>query len=423
MDRNSNILQLLYVWTPGSLPGTPQSVSPAVTTQYTVTATDAGTGCITSGNITVTVNPKPSTIVVTPSAPVINLGDVQLLTATGGTIPDVTLLNEDFNGATNAWTTENSSTSGTPANADWTLRADGYVYSSTTYHSNDNTQFYMSNSDAQGSGGITATALISPVLNTSGYSSLTLKFWHYFRYIDTDSQATVEVSTDGGSTWNPPPAASYTSTQGAASAFVQASIDLGAYINQTNLKIRFHFQDSYGWYWCIDNVTITGSASAGFTWAPLTGLYTNPDGTGSYLGGFTPTVYAKPAGTTLYTVTATSPSGYTRTQDVTVTVNSGRTLNLSSLFLEGLYNGLSTMFEAKDVTYDEFGNITGVFEKWGVGDADHITVELHASTTHYDAGCDCQVSDYPTIIYLANDVPLSTTGNASVTIPGAYNGT
>jgi len=102
---------------------------------------------------------------------------------------------------------------------------------------------------------------------------------------------------------------------------------------------------------------------------------------------------------------------------------STKTLTLSSVFLEGLYNGSSTMIEAKDVTRDEFGNVTGVYEKWGVGVADHITVELHASTTHYDAGCDCQVSDYPTIIYPATDVPLSTSGAATVTIPGADNGT
>jgi len=81
------------------------------------------------------------------------------------------------------------------------------------------------------------------------------------------------------------------------------------------------------------------------------------------------------------------------------------------------------MFEAKDVTRDEFGNVTGVYEKWGVGVADQITVELHASTTHYDAVCNCQVSDYPTVIYPATGVSLSTTGTATVSVPGVYNGT
>jgi len=99
-----------------------------------------------------------------------------------------------------------------------------------------------------------------------------------------------------------------------------------------------------------------------------------------------------------------------------------RKLNLSSVFLEGLYTGSSTMMEAADVSYDEYGNITGVFPKWGTGVADHISVELHASTTHYDSDCDCQVSDYPTIAYPAIDIPLSTTGTAAVNIPASKNG-
>jgi hypothetical protein len=47
---------------------------------------------------------------------------------------------------------------------------------------------------------------------------------------------------------------------------------------------------------------------------------------------------------------------------------------------------------------------------WPAGVADHITVELHDATT------------YATIVYTAVDVPLSTTGDATVTIPGIYNG-
>ena len=122
-------------------------------------------------------------------------------------------------------------------------------------------------------------------------------------------------------------------------------------------------------------------------------------------------------------VTSTGLIVYGSDMTFTTAILPTKTLNLSSVFLEGLYNGLSTMFEAKDVTRDEFGNVTGVYEKWGVGVADQITVELHASTTHYDAVCNCQVSDYPTVIYPATGVSLSTTGTATVSVPGVYNGT
>ena len=405
----------VYVWTPGPLTGTPQIVSPLVTTQYTVTATD-GSGCFNTGNVTVTVNPAPSAITITPSAPVINPGDIQPLTASGGIIPDVPLLNENFNGGTNTWTTVNNSTLGTPANAAWTLHADGYIYSSTTYHSNDNSQFYMTNSDAQGSGGITNTELISPLLNTTGYTSLTLKFWHYFKYYGTTTEAKVEVSTDGGTNWNVTPAASYTSTQGTAAAFVQATVDLSAYVGINNLKIRFRYHDTYGWYWCIDNVTITGSANAGFTWAPFTGLYTDAGATpgNEYTGGATPVVYAKPTETKTYTVTGNSLLGCPRTADVTVTVNGNKTLNLSSVFLEGLYRRdegtpIHTMNQALQIDID--GNAV---PKWATGVADTITVELHDSTTMAYHG-------YETILYKAISIPLHTDGKATVTVPSAYN--
>ena len=69
--------------------------------------------------------------------------------------------------------------------------------------------------------------------------------------------------------------------------------------------------------------------------------------------------------------------------------------------LEGLYNGAGTMRRA----YDAFG------QHWLDGSADHITVELHSSTT------------YATIVFAATDVPLSTNGTASITtVPYGLNG-
>jgi len=75
-------------------------------------------------------------------------------------------------------------------------------------------------------------------------------------------------------------------------------------------------------------------------------------------------------------------------------------LTLSSVMLEGLYNGLGTMRQAMD----EFG------PHWPAGVADHITVELHSSTS------------YATVVYSVADVPLSTTGTANIVIPAIYNG-
>jgi hypothetical protein len=86
---------------------------------------------------------------------------------------------------------------------------------------------------------------------------------------------------------------------------------------------------------------------------------------------------------------------------VTATVNSCfKTLNLTSVILQGLYNGGGLMNQAND----EYGI------HWPTGVADHISVELHNST------------NYGTIVYTAYDVPLSTNGTATVSVPAFYNG-
>ncbi|MCX6246893.1 MAG: hypothetical protein NTW10_04095 [Bacteroidetes bacterium] len=70
------------------------------------------------------------------------------------------------------------------------------------------------------------------------------------------------------------------------------------------------------------------------------------------------------------------------------------------LFLEEMYIGAGTMRAAWDISGP----------KWGASIADHLTVELHDPVT------------YSLIRYTANDVVLSTTGNATVTIPRAFSG-
>ncbi len=51
-----------YVWMPGNLEGSEQVVTPTETTTYTVTATDAESGCLIIETVTVVVNPLPTDI-------------------------------------------------------------------------------------------------------------------------------------------------------------------------------------------------------------------------------------------------------------------------------------------------------------------------------------------------------------------------
>ena len=315
-----------YVWSPTSVTGNVNTgwvFNPLTTTTYTLAAsqTTGATPCATTATITVNVNPTPSVLTVSPS-PVSACANIILpLVSSGGTLDNMTLLTQNFNGPNN-WTTVNNSTGGSagPALADWTLQQSGYVYSFYgPFVSNDNSQFYMSNSDAQGSGGTTSTELKSPVFSTIGYSVANLSFYHYLYFPTT---AKVEYTTNGGATWTT--IQTYTTTQGAIAAFANANLSLpAAMLNQPSVQLRFKYDDSWGYFWAIDNVSISGTQVAPMVWSPTTNLYTDAAATIPYTGQNLSTVYFKntsPASSVTYTATATSLLGCARVATVPVTV-------------------------------------------------------------------------------------------------------
>ena len=176
----------------------------------------------------------------------------------------VFLINENFNAeATPAgWVKINNSTGGNVAAADWTLRADGYTYSSLfvsppeTFHSNDNSRFYLTNSDAQED--LTETILQTPAFSTVGHSTITLKFYHYFWEYVNDT-GFVEISTNA-TNWTT--IASYyfpTNTrQGTSTSFVEKTVDLSSFAGLPIVYVRFRYYAEFGFYWALDNVSITG---------------------------------------------------------------------------------------------------------------------------------------------------------------------
>jgi hypothetical protein len=105
-------------------------------------------------------------------------------------------------------------------------------------------------------------------------------------------------------------------------------------------------------------------------------------------------ITASQAGNALYNAAAP------KQQTLTVTDLTAKTLSLSSVLLEGLYNGSGTMRQA----WNEAG------PQWPAGVADHITVELHDATT------------YATIVYTASDVSLNIDGTATISVPTSYSG-
>jgi hypothetical protein len=284
---------------------------------YTLTATQAG-GLFLSNTATYTVNVNevPTPILFTPAAITACEGIPVTLTTSGGIISGAIVIEENFNGPTNLFTTINNSTGGSrlgPVGAAWTLRPSPYLepFNSANFSSNDASQFIMSNSDAQGSGGNTNTELISPAFSLALYSNVNLSFWH--RYRDLGGTAEVQITNDSdaiinnGETWTT--LQTYNSQIGSDTNFVNVIINLSAYTGQTNLRIKFIYINApYAWWWCIDNFKITGSAPALLTWAPATGLWTDPTAntTPYVLGTPAAVVYGNLSSNQTYTATATS---------------------------------------------------------------------------------------------------------------------
>lgn len=320
-----------FSWSPsGGVSGTPATgftFTNTSTTTYTLTANQtSGAYSTNSASFVYVANDVPTPITIaTPSGTVsCPSGNGIPLTASGGVVSNITIFNEDFNSGLGAWTTTNTSSGGANTAAPaWTPRPNGSAVSFATLNSNDNSQFVVSNSDAQGgfpSPSVTRTTLVSPAISLVGYQSASLSFYHYLNWIASSDIATVDVSNSASGPWTTLTA--YTSDQGAASAFALAIVNLNAYVGQT-IYVRFNYQSNWGWWWALDNVKVAGSASSSIVWTPTTGLYTDAAGTTAYTGTGANTVYVITPTPQTYTASASTPGPTicSATQSVAITVN------------------------------------------------------------------------------------------------------
>lgn len=302
-----------YAW---SGPGTfsPNSTSANVTVSgaqsgnYSVTVTGACGAAST--NVAVTVNSLPTGVSATASAPsVCSLNNTVDLTGTSDLGGSSILVQEDFEGSgmPAGWQAFNQGSGGTVSAADWTLVQSPHNATYNTISSNDASQFFLSNSDLQGSGSTTNTMLQLPVLNTMGYSSLSLSFRHFYRRYQGTENANVEVSTDG-SNWTS--AAQYNADQGSQANFANANINLNAYTGQPTLHIRFRYYATWDYYWAMDNVTVSGT--------PIPATYVwSSDPAGFSSNALSPQGVAVGQATS-YTLSVTDPGGCTASASVSV---------------------------------------------------------------------------------------------------------
>jgi hypothetical protein len=244
---------------------TTYSTAIAISTWFRRTITCSGNSS-NSNNLQVVI--QTPTTSATPSSVCVNSSSVLTASASPGT---TTLLSENFEGALQMTVIN------VPPHdlgSEWILQTSPYTYVGTstfTFQSPGNNKFMLTNSDVTGSGSNTNTRLTSPLINASGYSTLSLTFNHFYLTF-TGDQGTVEVSTNGGTNWTI--LTTYNSNLGSSTNFTPVTINLNAYVGSASFMFRFNYSATWDWFWAIDDIVLTGTPSAttyAWTASPATG--------------------------------------------------------------------------------------------------------------------------------------------------------
>lgn len=334
---------------------------------YTVVANNSCTG-VTSSAAVVTIAAGPTSVMANASATSVCAGTTVNLTASAisNSPVNTTLINENFNAATNAWTKVNNSTGGTVANAAWTLRPNGYAIpdASQTY-SNDNSQYYLSNSDQQNSASSnTLTTLTSPAFSTAGLSSGNISFYHYYRSYQ-NSNGKVQISSNG-SNWTD--VATYTATQGSNNSFANVNLAIPtAFLDQSTVYLRFTYTAQDGWFWAIDNVSVTGviaNAPASYAWT-------------STPAGFTSNVQnptVTPTQNTTYTVTVTNANNCSVSASTAL-------VSVNPVSVGGSVSGAATVCGTSNSGTLTLSGHTGAIVRWESSTDNFVTAGIPISNT------------------------------------------
>lgn len=96
--------------------------------------------------------------------------------------------------------------------------------------------------------------LISPVYDFSGSESAELDFKTAYLYNPNNQRMSVDVTTDGGASWQTAWATSTTSGDGRDHRTVH--VPLRDYAGAKAVQLRFHFVANWGYYWSIDDVYV-----------------------------------------------------------------------------------------------------------------------------------------------------------------------
>jgi len=305
----------------------------SATAVYYVTSFNGSCESLVRTRVVATIVPA-TTISFTPTNPT-TCGEDNIITINAA--GDTTVLDlfvEDFEGTTVGLTATMTATS-PGSDSFWGVKTSTYNPSTIIWKPAINSgslgsNFALTSSDYPGAI-ITSRYSTTTSVNTIDFINLTFTFKHYFSYYTgTTNSAKVQVSTNGGASWTD--VETYIADWGVASKFIEKSIDLTAYINQTNLKLRFEYYGDWADGWAIDDIRFFGTKKLNttFTWnssVPVA-AYTNLACTIPYVAQTVTTIYLKPdlsqleTSTFPITVNATLGNGCPVSQLITVTNNS-----------------------------------------------------------------------------------------------------
>jgi len=293
-------------------------------------------GCDSTATLNLKINPSPESLIATVSDNQICNGNSVSLSGNNVLLVQNTVLVENFNNGNLLWITRNQSVGGDFSSTSWQLQEDGYDYNSTAFASNDNSGFFMSNSEKQGPGSNTLTYLESPSFSTTGYTDLSLSFYHTFKQLSNKDTISVEITKDNGANWEL--AYQYHSSNiGDANAFENKVIALTDFIDESSVKLRFVYKASFGQLWAIDNIEVNGSLpSESYQWRSLPIGYTSSD--------LSPATQVSPVETTDYFLKATNGLGCIAEKNINIEVLkdvSTTDLTICSSELPYLWNGLT----------------------------------------------------------------------------------
>ncbi len=117
------------------------------------------------------------------------------------------------------------------------------------------TYIYL-DSDAFGTGNTQNTDLVTPTIDMTSISSATISFKHYFK-VEAGETATFSYSIDNGANWTQIDQWATTITNPSNYKKILTSI-----ANQSSVKFKWNYTGTYGWYWCLDDISIAETTAA-----------------------------------------------------------------------------------------------------------------------------------------------------------------